>query len=85
MISYDHEDRAAADAAAAVAGGSPGADDALVRRVHNAFSEEGVLSRSPDFEFRAEQQAMAVAVARSWPPAIPRWASDGQGFLWPSA
>ena len=79
MISYDHEDRAAADAAAAVAGGSPGADDALVRRVHNAFSEEGVLSRSPDFEFRAEQQAMAVAVARSLRESQPLLVEAGTG------
>jgi len=35
----------------------------LVKRVEEIFSPTGVLSRSPNFEFRPQQQQMAVAVA----------------------
>ena len=37
----------------------------LVERVAGIFSPEGILSRSKNFEFRPQQQAMAVAVARA--------------------
>ena len=37
----------------------------LLAEVEHIFSEKGVLSRSPNFEFRPQQQEMAVAVARS--------------------
>src|SRR5437667_8636666 len=37
----------------------------LVKQVEEIFSPKGVLSRSPNFEFRPQQQQMAVAVARA--------------------
>src|SRR5688572_472671 len=37
----------------------------LLAEVEHIFSEKGVLSRSPNFEFRPQQQEMAVAVARA--------------------
>ena len=37
----------------------------LVSRVEEIFSPTGLLSRSKNFEFRPQQQAMAVAVARA--------------------
>src|SRR5687768_16334476 len=37
----------------------------LLAEVEHIFSEKGVLSRSPNFEFRPQQQQMAVAVARA--------------------
>lgn len=43
------------------AGGHPG----LEAEMQAAFSGEGVLASSPDFEFRPQQQEMAVAVARA--------------------
>ena len=42
-----------------------GADLDLARQVEQIFSPSGVLSRSPNFEFRPQQQQMAVAVARA--------------------
>ncbi len=42
-----------------------GAGDALENEIEGVFSTSGVLSKSPDFEYRAEQQEMAVAVARA--------------------
>src|SRR6516165_6355274 len=41
----------------------PGAD--LVTQVEEIFSPTGILSRSKNFEFRPQQQEMAVAVARA--------------------
>mgnify|MGYP001022530716 CR=1 FL=1 len=41
-----------------------GAGSDLVRQVERMFSPEGVLSRAKNFEYRPQQQAMAVAVAR---------------------
>jgi len=35
----------------------------LAKEIHEVFSESGLLSKSPDFEYRKEQQEMAVAVA----------------------
>lgn len=35
----------------------------LSERIHEVFSDHGLLSRSDDFEYRAEQQQMAVRVA----------------------
>src|SRR4030088_1467368 len=37
----------------------------FVERVRTIFSEGGLLSKAKNFEFRAEQQAMAVAVAQA--------------------
>jgi ATP-dependent DNA helicase DinG len=37
----------------------------LVQQVAEIFSPNGILSRSPNFEFRPQQQEMAVAVARA--------------------
>jgi ATP-dependent DNA helicase DinG len=37
----------------------------LVQQVAEIFSPQGILSRSPNFEFRPQQQEMAVAVARA--------------------
>jgi ATP-dependent DNA helicase DinG len=37
----------------------------LVQQVAEIFSPKGILSRSPNFEFRPQQQEMAVAVARA--------------------
>jgi ATP-dependent DNA helicase DinG len=42
-----------------------GAGPDLVRQVEEIFSPSGLLSRARNFEFRPEQQAMAVAVARA--------------------
>lgn len=42
----------------------PGGDD-LVARVSEIFSPTGILSRAKNFEFRPQQQEMAVAVARA--------------------
>ena len=37
----------------------------LVQQVSQIFSPKGILSRSKNFEFRPQQQEMAVAVARA--------------------
>src|SRR5437588_5915437 len=37
----------------------------FVERVRTIFSEEGLLSKAKNFEFRPQQQAMAVAVAQA--------------------
>src|SRR5260370_23621466 len=37
----------------------------LVEQVEHIFSPKGILSRSPNFEFRPQQQEMACAVARA--------------------
>jgi ATP-dependent DNA helicase DinG len=37
----------------------------LIKQVEEIFSPKGILSRSPNFEFRPQQQQMAVAVARA--------------------
>src|SRR2546430_13896145 len=37
----------------------------LLKQVEEIFSPKGILSRSPNFEFRPQQQQMAVAVARA--------------------
>ena len=44
--------------------------------VHRAFAPDGLFSRARDFEYREEQQSMALAVARAlqvrrcwWRPA----------------
>lgn len=80
MISYDHEDRAAADAAAESARTAQNAEQsAFIQRVHSTFSANGALSRSPDFEYRAEQQAMAVAVARALQRSEPLLVEAGTG------
>src|SRR5271170_4313895 len=42
-----------------------GAPPGLVRQVEEMFSPSGRLSKSPNFEYRPQQQEMAVAVARA--------------------
>jgi ATP-dependent DNA helicase DinG len=42
-----------------------GASLDFVKQVEHIFSPEGILSRSKNFEFRPQQQQMAVAVARA--------------------
>src|SRR5262245_32837692 len=42
-----------------------GSSPDLVQQVANIFSPDGLLSRSKNFEFRPQQQQMAVAVARA--------------------
>ena len=44
--------------------------EAYVRR---AFAEDGLFSRARDFEYRAEQQNMALAVARALQVDAPCW------------
>ena len=44
---------------------APGSSPDLVQQVAQIFSSNGLLSRSPNFEFRPQQQQMAVAVARA--------------------
>jgi ATP-dependent DNA helicase DinG len=79
VISYDHEERAAAEAAAASTRSDSESGAAFVRRVHDAFSEKGVMSKSPDFEYRPEQQSMAVAVARALQTSEPLLVEAGTG------
>lgn len=40
-------------------------DSPLVARVENVFAADGLMSKAKNFEFRPEQQQLAVAVARS--------------------
>src|SRR5260221_11641736 len=42
-----------------------GEDFDLIQTVEKIFSPDGLLSRSKNFEFRPQQQQMAVAVARA--------------------
>src|SRR2546429_5327441 len=35
------------------------------KQVENIFSPQGILSRSPNFEFRPQQQEMAIAVSQA--------------------
>src|SRR5512133_748206 len=42
-----------------------GSSTDLVKQVEHIFSPKGILSKSPNFEFRPQQQQMAVAVARA--------------------
>ena len=44
-------------------GGSSGAD--LIAQVENIFSPSGILSKASNFEFRPQQQQMAIAVAKA--------------------
>src|SRR6476659_6633702 len=37
----------------------------LIKQVEEMFSATSILSRSPNFEFRPQQQEMAIAVARA--------------------
>ena len=39
--------------------------DGLAREMHEAFGPDGWLSKSSDFEYRAEQQRMAVEVGQA--------------------
>ena len=42
-----------------------GSDTDLVARIEKLFSPEGILSKASNFEYRPQQQQMAVAVARA--------------------
>src|SRR2546423_4429961 len=42
-----------------------GASLDLIKQVETIFSPQGILARSPNFEFRPQQQQMAMAVARA--------------------
>src|SRR5512136_2805967 len=42
-----------------------GSGRGLVEQVEEIFSPQGILSRSRNFEFRPQQQQMAIAVARA--------------------
>src|SRR5690349_13988382 len=42
-----------------------GPEEDLIRQVETIFSQQGLLSRSKNFEFRPQQQQMAVAVAQA--------------------
>src|SRR5579883_1373008 len=42
-----------------------GTSDDLVQQVERLFSPEGILSRAKNFEYRPQQQQMAVAVAKA--------------------
>src|SRR5258708_29816403 len=42
-----------------------GPEPDLVRQVEEIFSPTGLLSRSKNFEFRPQQQEMAIAVAKA--------------------
>lgn len=54
---------------------APGLPD----EVYDAFSPTGLLAKSPDFEFRAEQQQLAVAVAEAIQGGKPLVAEAGTG------
>jgi ATP-dependent DNA helicase DinG len=45
--------------------GDAGAGSEFVSRIQKMFAPDGLLARAKNFEFRAEQQRMAVAVARA--------------------
>lgn len=51
----------------------------LVAEVKDLFSETGRLSRSADFEYRPEQQEMAVAVAQAFESGSPLIVEAGTG------
>jgi len=55
------------------------AENPLPREIHDLFSATGKLSGSPDFEYRPEQQEMAVAVAESLVRAQPLVVEAGTG------
>ena len=44
---------------------APDALTGLALEMHTAFSPDGLLAKSPDFEYRAEQQRMAVEVGQA--------------------
>lgn len=52
---------------------------ALAERVREIFSAKGPLSASKDFEYRREQELLAVAVAESFTSACPLVAEAGTG------
>ena len=47
--------------------------------VRQAFAEDGLFSRARDFEYRAEQQNMALAVARALQVDAPLLVEAGTG------
>ncbi len=44
---------------------APGSSSEFVEKVRGVFSEDGLLAQAKNFEYRPEQQQMAVAVARA--------------------
>jgi ATP-dependent DNA helicase DinG len=53
--------------------------DGLAREMHDAFAADGWLSRSADFEYRAEQQRMAVEVGQALEKKRPVIVEAGTG------
>lgn len=53
--------------------------DGLAQEMHEAFSADGWLSRSADFEYRAEQQRMAVEVGQALEKKRPVIVEAGTG------
>ena len=47
--------------------------------VHRAFAPDGLFSRARDFEYREEQQSMALAVARALQVDAPLLVEAGTG------
>jgi len=54
-------------------------ENQLATEVESIFSDSGLLSKSPDFEFREEQQQMAKAVAQSLEQIKPLVVEAGTG------
>ena len=63
------------------AAGEEGMDgaSAFEAYVHRAFAPDGLFSRARDFEYRAEQQSMALAVARALQVDAPLLVEAGTG------
>ncbi len=65
--------------------------EGLAKEMHQAFAEDGWLSKSPDFEYRAEQQRMAVEVGQALEKKRPVIVEAGTGvgkslaYLMPAA
>lgn len=51
----------------------------LARQMHAAFAEDGLLSGSKQFEYRAEQQHLAVAVGEALEKSYPLFVEAGTG------
>ena len=53
--------------------------DAFAAEIASAFGEGGLMSRSRDFEYRPQQQELAVAVAEALVKSSPLIAEAGTG------
>ena len=63
---------------------APDALTGLAKEMHEAFSPEGLLAKSPDFEYRAEQQRMAVEVGQALEKHGRSSSRPGRGWASPS-